>query len=40
VEPRANLDTSESVHVVVENLDLVALAEWSDSSHLEFANGL
>jgi hypothetical protein len=26
--------------VMVENLDLVALAEWSDSSHLELVNGL
>jgi hypothetical protein len=35
VEPRADLNGSESVHVMVENLDLVALAKWSGSSHLE-----
>jgi hypothetical protein len=33
VEPGADLDGSGSVHVMVENLDLVAVAEWSGSSH-------
>jgi hypothetical protein len=38
VEPRADFDGSESVHVMVENLDLVALAEWSRLSPLEVVN--
>jgi hypothetical protein len=39
VEARADLGESESVHAMMENLDLVALAEWSSSSHLELVNG-
>jgi hypothetical protein len=34
-----HLDGSESVDMMAENLDLVALDEWSGSSHLEFGNG-
>jgi hypothetical protein len=39
MQPRADFDGSESVHVMVENLDLVVPAEWFDSSHLELVNG-
>jgi hypothetical protein len=39
VKPHADLDGSESVHVIVEDLDLVALAEEPGSSRLELVNG-
>jgi hypothetical protein len=39
MEPRADFDGSESVHVMVKNLDIVAITEWPGSSHLELVNG-